>query len=267
MNIKEYISSGIVESYVLGLSSAEERAEFEQLCAQYPELVAARTSFELLLEKQAFESANEPPAISKQKFADFLIQQESSKTESAKIVSMDNNTTSGTGGVRWLTAASVILLLVASWFAYKYYGEASSLKSQLENTKEEQAKLDSRLKALEDQNKVINDPKVNVVNLTGLQKAPTSSASVYWDSTSSNVWLLVKNLPNIPSDKQFQLWALIDGKPKDLGLFDSPAGDNKVMLKMNNTQKADAFAITIENRGNTGGPNLEQLQTMGKTKL
>jgi len=40
-----------------------------------------------------------------------------------------------------------------------------------------------------------------------------------------------------------------------------------VMLKMNNTQKADAFAITIENRGNTGGPNLEELQTMGKPKL
>jgi hypothetical protein len=36
---------------------------------------------------------------------------------------------------------------------------------------------------------------------------------------------------------------------------------------MNNTQKADAFAITIENRGNTGGPNLNQLQNMGKAKL
>jgi hypothetical protein len=36
---------------------------------------------------------------------------------------------------------------------------------------------------------------------------------------------------------------------------------------MKNTQKADAFAITIESRGNTGGPNLEQLQSMGKAKL
>jgi hypothetical protein len=36
---------------------------------------------------------------------------------------------------------------------------------------------------------------------------------------------------------------------------------------MKNTQKADAFAITIENKGNTGGPDLEQLQAMGKAKL
>jgi hypothetical protein len=36
---------------------------------------------------------------------------------------------------------------------------------------------------------------------------------------------------------------------------------------MDGAQKADAFAITIEDRGNTGGPNLGQLQNMGKTKL
>ena len=30
---------------------------------------------------------------------------------------------------------------------------------------------------------------------------------------------------------------------------------------------SDAFAITIETRGNTGGPNLEELQSMGKARL
>jgi mRNA-degrading endonuclease toxin of MazEF toxin-antitoxin module len=44
--------------------------------------------------------------------------------------------------------------------------------------------------------------------------------------------------------------------------------DGKIILKMTNTEKAVAFAITIESRGNnTGKPNLEQLQTMGKTAL
>ena len=42
---------------------------------------------------------------------------------------------------------------------------------------------------------------------------------------------------------------------------------SNVILKMKNTQNADAFAITIEARGNTGGPDLEQLQAMGKAKL
>ena len=72
-------------------------------------------------------------------------------------------------------------------------------------------------------------------------------------------------MPKLPSDKQYQLWALIASKPVDLGLFDLPRSN--AILKMKNTQKADAFAITIENRGNTGGPDLEQLQSMGKAKL
>lgn len=266
MNIKEYISSGIVESYVLGLASEEERAEFEKLCRQYPELVAARNSFELSLEKQAFENAPEPPSLAKQKFLDFINQQPANTAATTKVVSMQNDTPSRSSGFRWLAAASVILLLVSGWMAYRFYNETITLKSELKSTKDAQAKLDDRLRTLEEQTNVIKDPRVSVVNLTGMPKAPAASASIYWDSTSSNVWLLVKNLPQIPSDKQYQLWALIDGKPKDLGLFD-PQGEDRIMLKMNNTQKADAFAITLEKRGNTGGPTLEELQTMGKTKL
>jgi len=54
VNIQEYISSGIIESYVLGLASAEERNEFDKMCELYPELREARTNFELSIEKQAF---------------------------------------------------------------------------------------------------------------------------------------------------------------------------------------------------------------------
>jgi anti-sigma-K factor RskA len=112
--------------------------------------------------------------------------------------------------------------------------------------------------------KKMNDPNVTVVNMVGLQKAVPGSASVYWDSTSTNVYLIVKNMPKLPSNKQYQLWALIDGKPVDLGLFDPPQPN--VMLKMKNTQKADAFAISVEDRGDSDGKPAE-VQSMGKTKL
>jgi hypothetical protein len=35
VNVKEYILSGIVESYVLGLATEVEQQEFEALCKQY----------------------------------------------------------------------------------------------------------------------------------------------------------------------------------------------------------------------------------------
>ena len=61
MNLKEYIASGIIESYVMGLASEAERAEFEQMCAQYPELVAERRKFEESLEAYTSEQAIRPP--------------------------------------------------------------------------------------------------------------------------------------------------------------------------------------------------------------
>jgi hypothetical protein len=66
VNIKEYISSGIVESYVLGLVSATERIEFESLCVQYPEILEARIAFEQSLEEQLLSDAKQPPQHLKQ---------------------------------------------------------------------------------------------------------------------------------------------------------------------------------------------------------
>ena len=123
---------------------------------------------------------------------------------------------------------------------------------------------------MEEYHKIMSDPNVAVVNMVAMTPAK-ASASIYWDSTSSDVYLLIKNMPQLPSDKQYQLWSIMNGEngqlqPNSLGLFD--VGENqKIILKMSNVKKADAFAITIEKRGNTEGPNLEQLQSMGKTKI
>jgi anti-sigma-K factor RskA len=261
VNIKEYINSGILESYVLGLATEQERFEFEQLCRQYPELAEARSNFEKALEKLAMDSSVSPPAGYKEKIWSAIREAESPDTP--KIIPMDSTETRRVSGIRWVAAASIILFLGAGYFAFKFYNENAELKTELKNTKDIQARLDQQLKKLETEQEMMKSPDAIVVNLVGTEKK--SSANVYWDSASSNVYLVVKNMPVLASDKQYQLWALIDGKPADLGLFDG--GSEKVILKMKNTRKADAFAITIENRGNTGGPNLDRLQSMEKTKL
>ena len=259
MNIKEYISSGVVESYVLGLLSAQERFEFEQYCETYPELRAARESFELAIEKQAMENAMPPPAGIKERI--FSAIQEKHKT--SKIISMESTTPRRSSGFNWLAAASVILFLVAGYFAYTYYNQNKELKKTNEDITAKFNAVDSIL----NERRIPEGENVTVVNMVAM-KPNAPSANIYWDTTSANVYMLVKNMPKLASDKQYQLWSLIDSnglKPTSLGLFDG--GQEKVIIKMNNAQKADAFAITIEKRGNTGGPDLGQLQNMGKTKL
>lgn len=253
----------MVESYVLGLLTAQERFEFEQFCETYPELKAARDAFEKAVEKQVRENASVPPAGTKEKIWDAL--QGSSVSKAAKMIRMEPTTTMqrSSGSVRWLAAASVILFIVAGYFAYNFYSKNKELNDSIKA-------LQTRVDQMEEYQKVVTNPNVAVVNLVGTTPAK-ASASIYWDSTSANVYLIVKNMPQLPSNKQYQLWSIINGQdgklqPSSLGLFDV-GGDQKIMLKMSNVKNADAFAITVEDRGNTGGPNLQQLQSMGKTNL
>jgi anti-sigma-K factor RskA len=262
VNIQEYISSGAVESYVLGLLTAQERFEFEQYCETYPELKAARDAFEKAIEKQAMDNALTPPAHIKERVRSAI--QEKPATKTSKIISMEPPSTRSPRSYGWLAAASVILFLVAGYFAYNFYNQNKELKTSKEELQAKVNKTDSVLNRMLDEQRKMNDPNVTVVNMVGLQKAVPGSASVYWDSTSTNVYLVVKNMPKLPSDKQYQLWALIGNSAVDLGLFD--ALEPNVILKMKNTQKADNFASSIERRGDDDGKPAE-VPYMGKTKL
>lgn len=250
MNIQEYISGGIVESYVLGLASKEEAMEFEKLCSQYPELVQARDAFEIALESQAIAGAMEPPADLKAAILSNFAQ----PRRPAKLVAMRDNRNGGLA-LRWMAAASVVMFVIAGYFAWQFYNQNKDLKNSNLALQHKLETNDSLMNSMATEQQMMSDPNVTVVSLVGTQKGNPSSANIYWDTTSSNVYMVVKNMPQLPSEKQYQLWALIEGKPVDLGLFDG--GNGRVILKMNNTQKADAFAITIENRGNTGIPKGE----------
>ena len=168
------------------------------------------------------------------------------------------------GMLRLVAAAAVILLIAMAWLYMQAKQQNQDLVKENDGLKTQRDTAQNILNRIVDEQKhAIGDPNTTVVNMVGTKSAPKSSANVYWDSASSSVYLVVKNMPKLPNDQQYQLWALIDGKPSDLGVFDA-SKDDKVILKMKNTRKAQAFAITIEKRGGSPSPTLEKMQSMGK---
>jgi anti-sigma-K factor RskA len=67
MNTKEYIESGIIESYVLGVTTVGESAEVERLALEYPEIQAEIESVSNTFENYALQFEKEPPAFLKDK--------------------------------------------------------------------------------------------------------------------------------------------------------------------------------------------------------
>ncbi len=252
MNIQEYISSGIIERYVLGLASAEEQREFEQLCAQYPELATARTAFETALEQQAFEHALPPPAELKEK----ILRQ---TKETGKIIPIEIAPGKKPGSPGWLkyaAAACLVLLAGSLYWNITLYRKNRGLQNRYE---EAVAKLDDMNN---DVRVLRQNPNVKMASMKGMPISPASFATVFWDTTTHDVYLLVNNLPVPASDKQYQLWALLNGQPVDLGVFDIKK--EKLLIQAKNTQGAEAFAITLENKGGSPRPTMEKLYVMGK---
>ncbi len=115
----------------------------------------------------------------------------------------------------------------------------------------------ARLNGLEkDMAMLVQNPNVKVAAMKGLESSPASFATVYWDTTSKDVYLLVNNLPKPANDKQYQLWALFDGQPIDVGMIemDSFTAQKKLLLQMKNVKGAQAFAITLEKKGGNPTP-------------
>ncbi|RYE01089.1 MAG: anti-sigma factor, partial [Sphingobacteriales bacterium] len=76
------------------------------------------------------------------------------------------------------------------------------------------------------------------------------------------VYMMVKNLPQPAAAEQYQLWALLNGQPVDLGVFD--LRQEKLLVRMKGVQAAEAFAITLEPKGGSANPTLSKMYVYGK---
>lgn len=269
MNIKEYIQSGIIESYVLGLADAEERAELEQLRMQHPEIEQAITAFERELESSAQHHAVPVnPDIKANLFDQLGLKPDADNvpiTNDPKVVQFESG--GKTPFIKYLAAASVILFVISAVFNIYTYNKYKNLEAENRQLALQRDQLyannntiQTRLNELDKNMQLITGPDMIKVALSGVAGKESSQAVVYWNKNNKDVYLVAKALPQAPKGKQYQLWALMDGKPIDAGVL----GDCNTVCKLKNIQNAQAFAITLENEGGSPTPNLEQLYVMGK---
>ena len=115
MNVKEYINSGIVESYVLGLATDAERLEFEQTAASYAEVAEARDAFERSLEEQLMKDAVTPPLFIKEKIQQQIVPV---VMESGAMEEVVEAPVRRMNVWRLLAAACFVGLLAAGYWAY-----------------------------------------------------------------------------------------------------------------------------------------------------
>jgi len=256
LNIEEYISTGILEAYVLGDLSADEQREVEKNLAQYPQLRDELTRIEKAQEAFLMARAIQPRASVKEGLFTKL-----ESKQRAKVISVSDSFW------KYAAAASVVLAMVSSYLAYTYYmkwriteNSLSELVAQNQQIAQDYNIVNQRLDQIEKDIQVINNPAFIRVVMKGTENAPEAMASVYWNAHTKEVYLSIQNMKSLARENQYQLWAIVNGKPVDAGVFDTPAAG---LLKMKELPEAAAFAVTIEPRGGKATPSLETLQVIG----
>ena len=270
MNISEYIASGILESYVLGAVSDQERREVECLSSIYPELRQELDQLSNALENYALAYSVEPPTSIKEnllKQLDFTspveqdepeIQDSSDTIVRPMPVDIPSSPTYRT---TWVVAASVGLLVLL--FSFYLLSQLRTNQNTLAQSRTSNENLQSELRQLREQETkdqvrlaVLQKAGMRVIQLRGNQNAPNGDLFVYWNTQTRQINVDVKSLPALPADKQYQLWSMVNGKPVDAGVFDA-----KSLLQVTSRAigRADAFAVTVEKRGGSPTPNLATL--------
>ncbi|SKC12560.1 anti-sigma factor [Dyadobacter psychrophilus] len=292
MNIQAYIESGILEEYVLGTVSPQEKQEVECMSHIYPEIKEELLRTESALEEYALKHQTPPPASLKESlFAkmnfDSAQGTEDNNVEEHTGEAVDVQPTAVTGTIRpvaqdeprvidnvfdpvetkvvtpfWAKlaiAASVLLALFAGWSAT----QMSRLKQDNEEMASKMGTMEKEFGYAQSLASLYRNPEYKTVHLAGLEKSPQSSVSAFWHTATNQVLLDIQNLPKPPAGKQYQLWSIVDGKPVDIGMIDNEFSGR--VLKMKNTKPgAVAFAITLEKEGGNPTPTMEEVYVMGK---
>jgi anti-sigma-K factor RskA len=265
VDIKAYIESGAIEAYVLGLASAEETAELQLLRAQYAEVNRAIIAFEEQLENAAMAEAEMPPAFIKQRLNASLAG-EFKANGNGKVAEMKQSSAIKPFW-KYVAAASVILLMGSATLNFYLYNRYQTADNRYTKLLAQQTTLiagnnvmTTKLNAMDEALKIITDPLMKPVSMPSAKAGENFRATVYWDTKTNDVYLLNNNLPKAPQGKQYQLWALVNGKPVDAGMMNCQG-----ICRMKNITKADSFAITLEDESGSPAPHLENLYVIGKT--
>ncbi|MEO6405679.1 MAG: anti-sigma factor [Ferruginibacter sp.] len=249
MEIKDIISSGLLEMYVTGLSNEHENVQVEAWKKQYPEVALELLQIEKSLEDYAMSNAIAPAPELKSKIEKAI--QSGSDLEQpiqAKVYSIP-------AYWKWVAAASIVLLVASSIMNFRYYSRMQEAIAAEQSQRQELLAKNERLDELDKNMLVIQSKYSEPVALHGLPAAPDAAAKIFWMKNTGEVYIDPSNLPEAPAGKQYQLWGMVDGKPVDGGMIiKTKTGKTFEIQKMKSFGKVEAFAVTLETEGGNPTP-------------
>ncbi|MGH7829298.1 MAG: anti-sigma factor domain-containing protein, partial [Candidatus Binatia bacterium] len=108
--------------------------------------------------------------------------------------------------------AAAGLLIALTWNVLSTRQELQSLHAQVAGLRLELTKQEEIIGFL-------SNPQVRLVSLAGLPPSPNAIARLLWDPVNRSGLLLTVGLPEIPAEKDYELWGIAGTEPVAAGVF------------------------------------------------
>ncbi len=253
MNTREIIESGKLELYVCGALSEREMREIALLADLNADLrqEISRIENDLVNYAESFEKAPNQETLDK------ILKNIKSGNKTFQVDFKTNR-------FNWAYAASIIGFLLMGGLSFYFWKQTQELQKQVAALKplnDSVAVLKSQIAENANEIEFLNRSTTRKYKLTGIEGKDSidNFIMLYWCPVQRQVALSPGNLPKPPHGMQYQLWAIIDGKPVSLGMV------NMLDLQpMGRTERAEAFGVTLEKEGGAATPNMDELKVFRK---
>ena len=260
MDIHAYIQSGIIESYLLGIAGEEEKAELDLIRRQYPEVEQAiHDAEEWLYGITSSYTTTVPPEVRSRIFA--VINEDKPRPAVVKITPVR------TPVYKYIAAASVILLMgsvAANLVLYNKYQRQKqhvlALQQQQQTLLAENNVIQAKMKLANDDLRMIVAAGASKITMEAVPGRANMKSVLVLDASGQQLLMVMNQLPVAPSGKQYQLWAIVKGKPVNAGMI----SDCDPYCRFGAVPGAEAYAVTLEKTGGSIEPTIDQMYVFGK---
>ena len=251
----EELDNGVLELYVAGVLPEEEMIKITK---QVNESSALKSEVEQLETAFMEYAALHAPPISATTRDNIL---NTSKRANTPVITTTRRSRSFLFYLGWILFISSLSMNV-----YQCQDTKAS-QEQIQTLETEQRLFAEEITTLKQQFTEIRSIHTRSVILASTGKVPDAQAIVYWNTTTQNVWVDATALPTPPEGKVYQLWwmeSLDPLTPYDAGTLDGFINNEDKFFAAKPTDRAIAFAITLEPEGGSESPTLEELYVLGQ---
>lgn len=248
MNLQTFLESGLLESYILGQTSAEEQKLVEQMLAEHEMARQEKNAIETALEQYAQARAIAPPGWMRGRILDQI----GSAPQPAVPKPGSLVRTVST----WLLVAAALAAVVLSYNTVqtntRLENERAQLQQQVQNCADERA---ANERAAQAQMAFLADPATRGIRMNWVDttiNAPGAVGMAFNNPDSASTYIRLANLPALAADQDYQFWVITAGNPNPQPL-DVIRYQDSVLIRTQYRDQAQAFAMSIEPKG--GSPN------------